>query len=559
MDESEISMEEEFSGGGESSQIRRQNVEDEDSPWPVTRQQYRLEEIIGNGSTSIVYRGICTERNEICAIKRVDLENYSLSQLGREIRGLKECRHSNIVRYYTSFYVGQNLWIVMQLLDRGSLRQIMDRLIMSLGGRFALNRGLLTQPVIATILKEILAGLEYIHDSKLVHGDIKASNILISSGGNVQLADFGPSIWVENEERTRKNMPGTVCYLAPEIAVLESNDVKNDAYTLYVDIWSLGITTLEMAAGYPPYHNKVTSMTLKWIRKNDPPNLDTYEERDYSEYGKKYRHFVSSCLKKSAKQRWTAKKLITHPFITTTAQSSEYLTHTFLEGSQSFPTTSDDKQRAISRQLPPIVDNVENVPVNAGWDYDTEVEEEPRINRINKTPSHPPVRIPPSAELSMTVSIIRYEGKEDESERVIMAAELLYTCRNSIEEQVFQLVKERKLEPKYLVLVAANLCKVTTAAQRQDLGGKHFAFVIEQNNQSVTVLEICITVWYYTTDHHHHHQHYHHYQQQRLRQRQRQWQEQQQQQQRQQRQQQQQQQLLLLQQEQQQQQQEQQQ
>nr|CDP98246.1 Bm10455 [Brugia malayi] len=521
MDESEISMEEEFSGG-ESSQIRRQNVEDEDSPWPVTRQQYRLEEIIGNGSTSIVYRGICTERNEICAIKRVDLENYSLSQLGREIRGLKECRHSNIVRYYTSFYVGQNLWIVMQLLDRGSLRQIMDRLIMSLGGRFALNRGLLTQPVIATILKEILAGLEYIHDSKLVHGDIKASNILISSEGNVQLADFGPSIWVENEERTRKNMPGTVCYLAPEIAVLESNDVKNDAYTLYVDIWSLGITTLEMAAGYPPYHNKVTSM-------------------------------------KNAKQRWTAKKLITHPFITTTAQSSEYLTHTFLEGSQSLPTTSDDKQRAISRQLPPIVDNVENVPVDAGWDYDIEVEEEPRINRINKTPSHPPVRIPPSAELSMTVSIIRYEEKEDESERVIMATELLYTCRNSIEEQVFQLVKERKLEPKYLVLVAANLCKVTTAAQRQDLGGKHFAFVIEQNNQSVTVLEICITVWYYTTDHHHHHQHYHHYQQQRLRQRQRQWQEQQQQQQRQQRQQQQQQQLLLLQQEQQQQQQEQQQ
>ncbi|EJW84897.1 STE/STE20/FRAY protein kinase, partial [Wuchereria bancrofti] len=464
--------------------------------------------------------GICTERNEICAIKRVDLENYSLSQLGREIRGLKECRHSNVVKYYTSFYVGENLWIVMQLLDRGSLRQIMDRLIMSLGGRFALNRGLLAQPVIATILKEILAGLEYIHDSKLIHGDVKASNILISSEGNVQLADFGPSIWVENEERTRKNMPGTVCYLAPEIAVLEADDMKNDAYTFYVDIWSLGITTLEMAAGYPPHHNKVTSMILKWIRKNDPPNLDTYEVRDYSEYGKKYRHFVSSCLKKSAKQRWTAKKLITHPFISTTARSTEYLTHTLLEAFQSLPTTSEDKQRATSRQLPPIVDNVENVPVNAGWDYDIEAEEEPSINRINKTSSHPPVRIPPSAELSMTVSIIRYEEKEDGSERIIMATELLYTCRNSIEEQVFQLVKERKLEPKYLVLVAANLCKVTTAAQRQDLEGKHFAFVIEQNKQSVTVLEICVTVWCYTIDHHHHHQQQHYQQRQRQRQQQ---------------------------------------
>uniref|UniRef100_A0AAF5PVC4 non-specific serine/threonine protein kinase n=2 Tax=Wuchereria bancrofti TaxID=6293 RepID=A0AAF5PVC4_WUCBA len=525
MAESEISMEGEFSGGESSSQIRQQqqNVEEDESSWPVTRQQYKLEEIIGNGSTSIVYRGICTERNEICAIKRVDLENYSLSQLGREIRGLKECRHSNVVKYYTSFYVGENLWIVMQLLDRGSLRQIMDRLIMSLGGRFALNRGLLAQPVIATILKEILAGLEYIHDSKLIHGDVKASNILISSEGNVQLADFGPSIWVENEERTRKNMPGTVCYLAPEIAVLEADDMKNDAYTFYVDIWSLGITTLEMAAGYPPHHNKVTSMILKWIRKNDPPNLDTYEVRDYSEYGKKYRHFVSSCLKKSAKQRWTAKKLITHPFISTTARSTEYLTHTLLEAFQSLPTTSEDKQRATSRQLPPIVDvneNVENVPVNAGWDYDIEAEEEPRINRINKTSSHPPVRIPPSAELSMTVSIIRYEEKEDGSERIIMATELLYTCRNSIEEQVFQLVKERKLEPKYLVLVAANLCKVTTAAQRQDLEGKHFAFVIEQNKQSVTVLEICVTVWCYTIDHHHHHQQQHYQQRQRQRQQQ---------------------------------------
>ncbi|EJD75234.1 STE/STE20/FRAY protein kinase [Loa loa] len=497
----EVSVMEE--SGESSSQIHHQQHVEESS-WPSSREDYRLVEIIGNGAISTVYRGVCVERREICAIKRINLENYDLAQLGKEIRALKICRHTNIVSYYTSFYVGGNMWVVMRLLDRGSLRQIMDRLITSMGGRNALTRGLLTQPVIATILKQILAGLEYIHDGELIHGDVKTSNILISSEGNVQLADFGPSVWVESEERTRKSMPGTACYMAPEIAVLQMDDLKKGAYTCNADIWSLGITALEMVTGYPPYYNKVASMTLKWIQQNDPPSLETYQTRDYHEYGKKYRHFLSTCLRKNAKLRWQARRLILHPFITSLAQNSEYLTHTLLESLPPVATPGDEQ--SSSRQLPPIIDvneNVEDLPPNVVWDYDIEVEEEQRINRISKKPAYTPTRIPPSAELSMSVSVTQYEEKEAESETIITEAELLHSCQYSIEEQVFQLVKDRKLETKYMVIVMANLCKVVTAAQRQDLEGKSFAFVIEKRKQFVTVLEICISAWCYTTDHRH--------------------------------------------------------
>ncbi|CAG9532253.1 unnamed protein product [Cercopithifilaria johnstoni] len=494
---------------GESSQIQQADDESEESPevveeapWPANKEGYRLDEIIGSGATSTIYRAFCMERGTICAIKRVDIEKHNLTQLGNEIKNLMACRHANIVSYYTSFQLGKTMWIVMRLLDCGSLRLIIDRQIKAMGGRYELNKGVLSQPVIATVLKEVLLALDYIHRSQLVHGDIKAANILLSSEGDVQLADFGPSIWLESEERTRKSMPGTLCYLAPELAISEMDYSKKPfVHTFTLDIWSLGITAMEMATGYPPYHNKIATLTLKLIRESDPPSLEMYELCDYREYGRQYRHFLSLCLKKNAKQRWSARKLLTHPFIAGKAKSAEFLADTLLRIIQSAEPSTSAEQNS-TRQLPPIIDIDDNVEIeqpNVDWDFD--VEEERPVNRINKTHIQIPPTIPPSAEISMYVNIIECIENQARSERLLMAEELFHSCKYSIEDQVFQLVEKRKLEARLMVTVVANLSKVVTAAQHQDIEGKYFAFIIEKRKALVTVLEISINIWRYITDH----------------------------------------------------------
>uniref|UniRef100_A0A158Q7D8 non-specific serine/threonine protein kinase n=1 Tax=Elaeophora elaphi TaxID=1147741 RepID=A0A158Q7D8_9BILA len=508
----------------ESSQVRQVIPE---PSWPANKEEYRLEEIIGCGATSTIYRAFCMERGAICAIKRVDMENHNLTQLGKEIADLMACRHPNVVSYYTSFQVGNTMWIVMRLLNCGSLRQIMDRHIRTMGGPYELNKGVLSQSVVATILKEILLALDYIHRSQLIHGDIKVSNVLISSEGNVQLADFGPSIWLKSEEKTKKSVPGTLCYLAPEIAALEIDDFEQIfTCTFAVDIWGLGITALEMVTGYPPYHNKLASVILRLIRDNDPPSLETYELRDFREYGKQYRHFLSLCLKKNEKERWSARKLLTHPFITGKSKNAEFLKNTLLQVFSSTGPSSDEQ--GPTRQLPPITDaddasaisllfnkrfinrkkksvqtllypkNLEIEPPDFEWDFDVE-ELEHRVNRRNETSLQP--IIPPSAEITMHVNIIECVENQARSEKILMEEKLCHNCRHSIEDQVFQLVRMRKLDPKYIVIVVANLCKIATAAQRQDLEDKYFAFTIEKRKALVTVLEISINVWRYITDH----------------------------------------------------------
>uniref|UniRef100_A0A915Q1S4 Ubiquinone biosynthesis monooxygenase COQ6, mitochondrial n=1 Tax=Setaria digitata TaxID=48799 RepID=A0A915Q1S4_9BILA len=281
-----------------------------EEPWPVDRNEYELEEIIGSGSTAIVCKSFCKKRKEICAIKRVDLEKSDLVQIAKELT--------------------------------------------SMGGRCSIKKGVLNQKVVATILKEVLIGLEYIHDKEVLHGDVKTANILISSEGAVQLADFGPSVWVPGEERTKNKVAGTACYLAPELAGLELGEPEM-LPTFLGDIWSLGIVALEMVTGYPPYHNKIVSMILKWVRENEPPNLETFKFGDYHEYGKKYRHFVSSCLKRCAKQRWSAKKLINHPFIISNAQNGEYLMTALMRALPYVVLPGDEKSSRKHR--PPISDN----------------------------------------------------------------------------------------------------------------------------------------------------------------------------------------------------------
>ncbi|GMI86808.1 MITOGEN-ACTIVATED PROTEIN KINASE KINASE KINASE KINASE4, TARGET OF TEMPERATURE3 [Hibiscus trionum] len=285
--------------------------------YPVNAKDYKIYEEVGDGVSATVYRALCIPLDEIVAIKVLDLEkcNNDLDGIRREVQTLSLIDHPNVLRAHCSFTAGHNLWVVMPYMAGGSCLHIM---------KSDYPEGF-EEPVISTVLREVLKALVYLHAHGHIHRDVKAGNILIDSDGAVKLADFGVSACMfdtGDRQRSRNTFVGTPCWMAPEVMQ------QLHGYDFKADIWSFGITALELAHGHAPFSKYPPMKVLLMTLQNAPPGLDYERDKRFS---KSFKEMVATCLAKDPKKRPTSEKLLKHRFFKN-ARSYNYLARTILDG-----------------------------------------------------------------------------------------------------------------------------------------------------------------------------------------------------------------------------------
>ncbi|CAN6304556.1 unnamed protein product [Urochloa humidicola] len=266
----------------------------------VNYADYRLMEEVGYGAHAVVYRAIFLPRNEVVAVKCLDLDqlNNNIDEIQREAQIMSLIDHPNVIRAYCSFVVEHSLWVIMPFMTEGSCLHLM---------KISYQDGF-DEPVIASILKETLKALEYLHRQGQIHRDIKAGNILIDGAGIVKLGDFGVSACMfdrGDRQRSRNTFVGTPCWMAPEVLQ------PGTGYNFKADIWSFGITALELAHGHAPFSKYPPMKVLLMTLQNAPPGLDYERDKRFS---KSFKEMVAMCLVKDQTKRPSAEKLLKHSF-----------------------------------------------------------------------------------------------------------------------------------------------------------------------------------------------------------------------------------------------------
>ncbi|KAH9417263.1 Serine/threonine-protein kinase PAK 5 [Dermatophagoides pteronyssinus] len=251
---------------------------------------------IGEGSTGIVCIAYDKSQQRQVAVKKMDLRKQQRRELlFNEVVIMRDHHHPNIVEMYNSFLVDDELWVVMEFLQGGALTDIVTHARMD-------------EEQIATVCKQCLKALSYLHSQGVIHRDIKSDSILLASDGRVKLSDFGFCAQVSNELPKRKSLVGTPYWMAPEV-------ISRLPYGPEVDIWSLGIMVIEMIDGEPPFFNEPPLQAMRRIRDMPPPKL-----KNLQKVSSNLLNFLEKMLIRDPNKRATATELLQHPFLRSAGQ-----------------------------------------------------------------------------------------------------------------------------------------------------------------------------------------------------------------------------------------------
>ncbi|XP_039632338.1 serine/threonine-protein kinase 10 [Polypterus senegalus] len=253
---------------------------------------------LGDGAFGKVYKAKNKETGILAAAKVIEtkseeeLEDYMV-----EIDILASCDHKYIVKLLDAFYHENKLWIMIEFCPGGAVDAIMLELDKAL-----------TEPQIQVICRQMLEALSYLHSMKIIHRDLKAGNILLTYEGDIKLADFGVSAKNNQTLQRRDSFIGTPYWMAPEVVMCETT--KDTPYDYKADIWSLGITLIEMAQIEPPHHELNPMRVLLKIAKSDPPTLE-----QPSKWSQEFKAFLKKSLDKNPESRPSTAELLEHPFV----------------------------------------------------------------------------------------------------------------------------------------------------------------------------------------------------------------------------------------------------
>ncbi|CAH1783560.1 unnamed protein product [Owenia fusiformis] len=253
---------------------------------------------LGDGAFGKVYKAKNKKNGLLAALKQVEIkDDEELQDFIVEIEILTECKHKNVVGLHEAFLYNNKLWMYIEFCGGGAVDSIMLELEKPL-----------TEPQIRSICKEMVEGLEFLHQNKVIHRDMKAGNVLLTLDGQVKLADFGVSAKNAKTIQKRDSFIGTPYWMAPEVILCET--LKDSPYDYKADIWSLGVTLIEFAEMEPPNHEMHPMRVLIRIQKSDPPTLCAP-----SRWSKEFSNFIAACLVRDPEARPTPSALLKHPFL----------------------------------------------------------------------------------------------------------------------------------------------------------------------------------------------------------------------------------------------------
>ncbi len=256
-------------------------------------QEFDIIELIGQGNYGRVYKVLHKKTGKIYAAKIANIITHNeIESYKKEINVLKQCNSKYIVHYYNSYIKNYQIWIILEYCDGGSLLELIKIL-----------QKPLNEEQIASLIYMILLGLNFLHENKKIHRDVKTGNILLSREGIAKLGDFGVSTQLMHSFSKKISKIGTPFYMSPEV-------ILQNKYNYKCDIWSLGITCIEMAEGEPPFSKIKPYLVLKKIITQPPKGL-----KNKDKWSNDFNDFIEKCLIYEPNERPSAKDLLKHPFI----------------------------------------------------------------------------------------------------------------------------------------------------------------------------------------------------------------------------------------------------